>query len=76
MSEIQNTSVFNDPSFWINVVVGLIAFISVFIIGGLKKDVDNLYTKSNENEKQIGIIAKDVENHRKECDKNHDERRN
>jgi len=56
LQEIQSSTIFNDVNFWINVVVGLFAFIGIFVIGGLKKDVENLYEKVNKHETRISFI--------------------
>jgi hypothetical protein len=71
LQEISSAQSFNDINFWINAAVSLLAFIGIFMIGWLKKDISNLYNSNNANTTDIGIIKKDLENHRNECDKQH-----
>jgi hypothetical protein len=74
LQTIPDKSILNDINFWINIVISIISFIVVFIINGLKKDIGRLFERTENNSREIGIINKDLENHREECRRTHDKK--
>ena len=71
MQEIKDYQIFNDVSFWINIVVGLVSSVVLIVVGSIKKNQTKLFERTENNAKDIAVTQKDLENHRKECEGKH-----
>ena len=78
---MQISNLLNDVSFWINIAMGLISFIVVFLIksnnksiGEIKINIKELYQKSETNTTDIATTKTDLKNHRDECREKHSSR--